>query len=82
MKFKTRPYPRVWEVSLSKVLGLLLPPAQLVAIVYAVFLMCETPVKWPQVGILLLITIAIQKAHTNVKGILTVVKDDNDSSRE
>ena len=82
MKFKTRPYPRVWEVSLSKLLGMLLPPAQLVAIVYMVFLMCESPVKWPQVGILFGIIVATQMAHKNVKGILEVVKDDDDSSRE
>ena len=80
--FKFSAYPKPWEIGVSKILILLLPPAQVGTLVYSVWLMCGTPVIWASVGILWALTVAIQFCHNNAKGILEVVKNVNSSGGE
>lgn len=79
LKFKA--YPKPWEIAVSKFLAPTLGAIQLGVIVYGVILLCATIINWIQIICLVAILTAINFCFKNVRGILVVVKDDDNSSR-
>ena len=73
-------YPKPWEVFVSRILTLVLPLAQLTTIVFVFIALFTMP--WRQVAILTCISIALHFAQKSVNGILSLVKNDNDTSGE
>jgi hypothetical protein len=80
-KFKFKAYPKPWEIALSKFLSPALGVVQIGIIVYAVILLCASPIVWAQVGLLVLMLVATNFCFKNVQGILELVKNDDDSGR-
>ena len=75
-KFKFGAYPKPWEISLSRGLSLILPFTQIGVFVYMVVLLCASVIIWPQIGILLILLVAIGFCYKNVQGVLGRVTDD------
>ena len=80
--FKFKAYPKPWEIALSKFLSPTLGVAQISVIVYAVILLCASPIIWMKVVFLSMIMFATNFCFKNVQGILGMVKDDNNKSGE
>lgn len=78
-KFKFKAYPKPWEIALSKFLSPALGVVQIGIIVYAIILLCSTPIIWTQILLLAMMLVATNFCFKNVQGILGLVKNDNSS---
>lgn len=81
-EFKFTAYPKPWEITVSKVLDLFISPARVIIFFYCLLLFFSPPIAWSQLGILVLISIALTYCQKNVTGILGVVNERNSKSRE
>ena len=80
--FKLKAYPKPWEITLARVLDFFLGPGKLIVLVYIAVLLFATPILWKQVGVLVLIDVALYYCQKNNNEILEMVKNDNDTSGE
>ena len=72
--------PKAWEISLSKILNVMLTIAKLITLFYFITFIIATPIVWALVLLCGLLYLAIYFAHMNIQLLLSRVSDNNNNT--